>query len=80
MIDLPSHLPKFDMDIRHLRRSLGDPPLPKQIEEEHVAIHDARWNRTAYLSLEIMKPFACERVRTMGTFKPGDRGEDELGK
>lgn len=71
MIDLPPHIPKFDMDIRHLRRSLGDPLLPKQIEEEHVALHDARWNRTAYLSLEVLKPMACERVRTMGLF-PND--------
>ena len=71
MIDMPAHLPKFDMDIRQLRRELGDPPLPKQIEEEHVALHDARWNRQAYLSLETLKPMSCERIRTMGLF-PND--------
>jgi hypothetical protein len=68
MIDLPPHFPKFCMDVRQLRRSVGDPPLPKQVEKDHVAIHDARWTRQAYFSLEVMKPFACEAVRTLGLF------------
>ena len=48
MIDLPKGWPMYCMDIKQLRKSLGDPKLPEQGKGEHNALDDARWNKIAY--------------------------------
>lgn len=54
MIDLPNEFPKFCRDLKQLQVGLKDrytqklPGLPYQDENEHHALHDARWNKKAY--------------------------------
>lgn len=50
MIDLPKGWPMYCRDLKQLCDSLGNPKLPKQ-ENEHDALHDARWVRDQYWSL-----------------------------
>jgi hypothetical protein len=52
MVDLPKGFPMYLKDLKQLCVSLGNPTLPKQSSTEHNALHDARWNRDAYLFLE----------------------------
>lgn len=47
MIDLPSGWPKYCRDLKQLADDLGI-KLPKQIEDEHHALADARWVRDSY--------------------------------
>lgn len=48
MIGLPKGWPMYCRDIKQLCDSKGNPKLPKQESTEHNALHDARWNKTAY--------------------------------
>lgn len=48
MIDLPSGFPMYCRDIKQLCDELGNPELPKQLEGEHNALLDAKWNKEAY--------------------------------
>jgi hypothetical protein len=48
MINLPKGMPMYTMDIQQRWHNEGKPELPKQIDGEHKAIDDARWNRIAY--------------------------------
>jgi len=48
MMDLPSHFPKFCMDLKQLSVMKGNPQHPKQTGTEHNALEDARWNKQLY--------------------------------
>ena len=48
MIDLPKGWPMFCNDIKQLAMMMGNPKLPEQIDIEHNALNDARWNKVAY--------------------------------
>lgn len=48
MIDLPTGFPMYCRDVKQLCDSLGNPELPEQNEDEHHALHDARWIKKAY--------------------------------
>lgn len=52
MMHLPEGWPMYCRDIKQLAKSLGNPDLPKQEQGEHLALHDARWNKKAYEFLE----------------------------
>jgi DNA polymerase III epsilon subunit-like protein len=51
MIDLPEHFLKYCMDLKQWAVQLGNPELPKQMNTEHNALADARWNREVYAFL-----------------------------
>lgn len=51
MIDLPDGFPMWTYDIKQLCDDLGNPQLPKQTENEHHALADARWVRNSYNAL-----------------------------
>lgn len=55
MIDLPPGMPRFAMDLKMLSRLMGDVDLPKQTDQEHVAINDAMWVRDTYFMLTNMQ-------------------------
>lgn len=48
MIDLPNGFPMYCKDIKQMCDDLGNPKLPLQYEDEHHALNDARWIKTAY--------------------------------
>ena len=48
MIDLPKGLPRFCRDVKQLCVDLGNPPLPKQPDDQHHALADARHIRTMF--------------------------------
>jgi hypothetical protein len=48
MADLPKGYPMLCLDIQQFRNSLGSPQLPKQVESEHHALSDAKWNKVAF--------------------------------
>jgi hypothetical protein len=48
MVDLPKGWPMYCRDIKQLCDSLGNPKLPVEGKDEHHALADARWNRSAY--------------------------------
>lgn len=48
MIDLPKGWPMYCRDIKQLCDDKGNPQLPLQDSTKHVALYDARWNKTAY--------------------------------
>lgn len=48
MVDLPKDYPMYCRDIKQLCDSLGNPKLPEQGKDEHHALADARWNKSAY--------------------------------
>jgi hypothetical protein len=52
MIDLPKGWPMYCMDLKQLCVSKGDPRLPKQVNGEHHALMDARWNKEVWSILE----------------------------
>ena len=52
MMDLPKGMPMYCRDVKQLCDRLGNPPLPKQKEDEHNALADARWNKQAYYFLK----------------------------
>ena len=47
MVDLPKGWPMYCNDLKQLCVSVGNPKLPKQIDEHH-ALTDARWIRDMY--------------------------------
>ena len=51
MVDLPEGMPMYTMDINQYAHSLGDIQLPSQMDGEHNALEDAKWNREAYIWL-----------------------------
>jgi hypothetical protein len=48
MMDLPKEFPLYCRDIKQWADQLGNPELPKQGEDEHNALADARWNCQAW--------------------------------
>ncbi len=48
MIHLPKGWPMYTLDIKQFAWSMGDPNLPEQVEGEHHALADARWNKLAW--------------------------------
>lgn len=48
MMDLPNGWPMYCRDIKQLADLLGNPKLPKDPENEHHALADARWNKGAW--------------------------------
>jgi hypothetical protein len=56
MINLPKGWPMYTRDIKQLCDSLGNPELPKQQDDEHHALADARWNKIAY---EFLRDFGA---------------------
>jgi 3' exoribonuclease, RNase T-like len=59
MMDLPKGWPMYCRDLKQFCDDLGNPKLPKQIEGEHNALNDARWNMKAF---HFLKSFAMEKV------------------
>lgn len=51
MIDLPKRFPKFCRDIKQWSSEMHDPILPDK-ENEHHALHDARWAKSAFEKLQ----------------------------
>lgn len=49
MIDLPAGFPRWCRDVKQLCVEVGDPDLPPQAKDEHNALVDARWTRSAWL-------------------------------
>lgn len=48
MVDLPPGMPKYTRDLKQWADALGNPKLPKDPEDEHHALADARWVREAW--------------------------------
>jgi len=48
MIDLPANFPMFTSDIKQLVKAAGNPVMPKQPENLHNALDDARFNVVRY--------------------------------
>jgi hypothetical protein len=44
MLDLPEDMPMWTNDLRQELHRLGNPAYPAQLEGDHNALHDARWN------------------------------------
>jgi len=59
MMDLPSGFPMYTRDIKQWCDALGCSKLPEQSESEHNALHDARWNKSAWQFLRNLE----ERAR-----------------
>jgi hypothetical protein len=55
MMDLPSCMPKFCMDLKQLSVMVGSPKHPEQTSTEHNALEDARWNKELYYFLQGIK-------------------------
>lgn len=55
MVDLPNGWSKYCRDIKQLCDSLGNPALPKQDNNEHHALNDARWAKQAFEFLQGIK-------------------------
>jgi hypothetical protein len=51
MMNLPERFPKYCMDLKQLSVDVGSPKHPPQLEGEHNALADARWNRDLYALL-----------------------------
>lgn len=48
MVNMPSHIPWYTLDIKQEAVRLGISTLPAQDEIEHHALSDARWNLKAF--------------------------------
>ena len=48
MMQLPKGWPMYCRDLKQWADMLGNPNLPKQLDTEHHALHDAAWTRTAW--------------------------------
>lgn len=48
MVDLPEGWPMYCRDLKQWADQLGGVQLPKQIANEHHALADARWNKSAF--------------------------------
>lgn len=55
MMDIPEGWPMYCRDIKQLADDLGSPKLPLQIEGEHNALEDARWNKKTWEFLDRIK-------------------------
>lgn len=45
MIDLPTGMPMYTMDLKQRWHREGQPQLPEQVDGAHKALDDARWNK-----------------------------------
>lgn len=54
MIDLPKGWPMYTRDLKQWCDQLGNPKLPKQGEDEHHALADARWNKQVFEFLSVI--------------------------
>lgn len=52
MVELSPGMPKYTRDLKQWADILGNPRLPKDPENEHHALADARWVREAWHFLE----------------------------
>jgi hypothetical protein len=52
MVDMPEGFPWYTLDIKQEAHRLGNPALPEQIQTEHHALNDARWNKKAWQFLQ----------------------------
>ena len=57
MMDLPTGLPMYCLDIKQECDRLGNPKLPEQGKGEHNALSDARWNKKAW---EFLQSYSTE--------------------
>jgi hypothetical protein len=48
MMGLPNRFPKFCRDLKQLSVDVGSPKHPPDPKDEHNALADARWNKTAF--------------------------------
>ena len=48
MMNLPKDWPMYTRDVKQLCDSLGNPKLPEQGKDEHDALADAKWTKSAY--------------------------------
>ena len=55
MVQLPKDFPWYCHDLKQWADALGNPTLPPIGENEHHALWDARWNRTAYNFLNALR-------------------------
>jgi hypothetical protein len=59
MVDLPGNWPKYCNDVKQFCFELGNLRLPKQGKDEHHALADARWVKSAWEYLDDVK---CSRI------------------
>lgn len=52
MVDMPSGLPWYTLDVKQEAHRLGNPQLPPQDSAEHHALNDARWTKAAWQFLQ----------------------------
>jgi len=52
MMDLPGGWPKFCLDVKQAAVMAGSPKLPPDPPDEHFALADAEWARSAWQSLQ----------------------------
>lgn len=62
MMDLPNNWPMYCRDIKQECDRIGNPRLPEQGKDEHHALADARWNRTAWEFLAERNALRAERA------------------
>ena len=72
MMQLPKGWPMYTRDIKQLADSLGNPKLPKQEENEHHALADAKWNKAAFEFLQSLPTTALQASAGV------ERGEMEI--
>jgi 3'-5' exoribonuclease-like protein len=82
MVDLPSHFPKYCMDLQQYYKQLGSPSgvKPPKAKSEHNSLVDARWNRQFYRSLEQFRKKAplFSQARALGEPVPSDHFRSAL--
>lgn len=68
MIDLPKGIPMFTHDLKQWCDGIGNPQLPLQVEGEHNALEDARWNKSIHMFLSqiTMQMMNAERPMPAG--------------
>jgi hypothetical protein len=48
MMAIPKGWPQYVMDLKQEHALAGKPPLPRQMEGEHDALEDAKWNKVVH--------------------------------
>ncbi len=48
MLNLPKKWPQYILDLKQEHVLAGSPQLPRQMDGEHDALEDAKWNRVVY--------------------------------
>jgi hypothetical protein len=48
MLNLPKKWPQFVLDLKQEHELAGRPVLPRQMDGEHDALEDAKWNRVVH--------------------------------